>query len=74
MRKKRAKIFLSYAHEDIGMAKRIYQDLKGYGLYVWFGNESLLTRQDWEMENPYRLEIFIVLVFFILCALFYRKF
>ena len=72
--KKRAKIFLSYAHEDIGMAKRIYQDLKGYGLYVWFGNESLLTRQDWEMENPYRLEIFIVLVFFILCALFYRKF
>lgn len=39
------KIFLSYAHEDIGMAKRIYQDLKRYGLDVWIDCESLLPGQ-----------------------------
>ena len=32
MKKDKPKIFLSYAHEDIGMVKRIYQDLKRYDL------------------------------------------
>jgi len=32
MNEAKPKIFLSYAHEDIGMAKRIYQDLKRYYL------------------------------------------
>jgi hypothetical protein len=50
MTDQRPKIFLFYAHEDIGMAKRIYQDLKRYGLDVWFDNESLLPGQDWENE------------------------
>ena len=50
MTEQKPKIFLSYAHEDIGMAKRIYQDLKRYGLDVWFDNESLLPGQDWEKE------------------------
>ena len=39
MDNEKAKIFLSYAHEDIGMAKRIYQDLKRYGLDIWFDSE-----------------------------------
>jgi len=50
------KIFLSYAHEDIGMAKRIYQDLKRYGLDIWFDNESLLPGQDWENEIEKAIE------------------
>ena len=41
-------IFLSYAHEDIGMAKQIYQDLKRYGLDIWFDTESLAVGQLWE--------------------------
>ncbi len=44
-----SKIFLSYAHEDIGMAKRIYQDLKRYGLNIWFDNESLLGGTELEI-------------------------
>lgn len=47
---KKPKIFLSYAHEDIGMAKRIYEDLKRYGLDLWFDNESLLGGQNWKFE------------------------
>ncbi len=43
------KIFLSYAHEDIGMAKRIHQDLKRYGLDVWIDYESLLPGQNWKI-------------------------
>ncbi|MBD3339076.1 MAG: TIR domain-containing protein, partial [Candidatus Lokiarchaeota archaeon] len=43
------KIFLSYAHEDIGMAKRIYQDLRRYDLDVWIDCESLLPGQNWKI-------------------------
>ncbi|MBD3343052.1 MAG: TIR domain-containing protein [Candidatus Lokiarchaeota archaeon] len=46
---KKPKIFLSYAHEDTGMAKRIYQDLKRYGLDVWIDCESLLPGQNWKI-------------------------
>ncbi len=56
MNKQKPKIFLSYAHEDISMAKRIYQDLKRYGLDVWFDNESLLPGQDWENEIEKAIE------------------
>ena len=56
MNNQKPKIFLSYAHEDIGMAKRIYQDLKRYGLDVWFDNESLLPGQDWENEIEKAIE------------------
>jgi hypothetical protein len=44
------KIFLSYAHIDLGMAKKIYIDLKRYGLEIWFDKESLLPGQVWEKE------------------------
>ena len=56
MTNQKPKIFLSYAHEDIGMAKRIYQDLKRYELDVWFDNESLLPGQDWENEIEKAIE------------------
>jgi hypothetical protein len=56
MSEEKPKIFLSYAHEDIGMAKRIYQDLKRYGLDVWFDNESLLPGQNWENEIEKAIE------------------
>lgn len=44
----KSKIFLCYAREDIDMAKRIYQDLKMYGLDIWFDTESLEVGQLWE--------------------------
>lgn len=48
--KNNPKIFLSYAHEDINMAKRIYNDLKRYGLKIWFDQISILPGQNWEFE------------------------
>jgi len=42
MNKQKPKIFLSYAREDMGMAKQLYNDLKRYGLDVWLDTESLL--------------------------------
>ena len=56
MDKEEPKIFLSYAKEDIGMAKRTYKDLKRYGLNFWFDNESLLPEQDWENEIEKTIE------------------
>ena len=50
MSDKTAKIFLSYAHIDLGYAKKIYDDLTRYGLEIWFDKESLLPGQDWEKE------------------------
>ena len=50
MTDQKTKIFLSYAHIDLGSAKKIYDDLKRYGLEIWFDKESLLPGQDWEKE------------------------
>jgi len=49
MEKAKPKIFLSYAHEDIGMAKKLYSDLKRYALDVWIDCESLLPGQNWKI-------------------------
>lgn len=49
MDKAKPKIFLSYAHEDIGMVKKLYCDLKRYGLDVWIDCESLLPGQNWKI-------------------------
>ncbi|UCE06838.1 MAG: toll/interleukin-1 receptor domain-containing protein [bacterium] len=46
--KKLKKIFLFYAHIDLGYAKKLYDDLKRYGLEIWFDKQSLLPGQDWE--------------------------
>ncbi len=56
MTEQKSKIFLSYAHEDIGMAKKIYQDLMRYGLDVWYDNESLLPGRDWKYEIERAIE------------------
>ncbi|MBD3337844.1 MAG: DUF1566 domain-containing protein [Candidatus Lokiarchaeota archaeon] len=47
--REKPKIFLSYAHEDIGMAKKIYNDLQRFGLDVWIDCESLLPGQQWKV-------------------------
>lgn len=50
MNSEKPKIFLSYAHIDLGFAKKIDSDLKRYGLDIWFDKESLLPGQDWEKK------------------------
>ncbi len=47
-RNEQLKIFLSYAREDMGMAKQLYNDLKRYGLDVWLDAESLLPGDRWK--------------------------
>ena len=48
MNNQKPKIFLSYAREDMGMAKQLYNDLKRYGLDVWLDTESLLPGDRWK--------------------------
>lgn len=48
MSEQKPKVFLSYAREDMGMAKRLYNDLKRYGLDVWLDTESLLPGDRWK--------------------------
>jgi len=48
MNKEKPTIFLSYAREDIGMAKKLYNDLKRYGLDVWLDTELLLPGDRWK--------------------------
>lgn len=42
------KVFLSYGHEDVGMAKKLYKDLTMHNLDVWFDIESLSGGQKWK--------------------------
>ena len=49
MTKHNLKIFISYAHEDIGVAKRICQDLKRYGLDIWIDYDNVLPGQKWKV-------------------------
>ena len=59
------KIFLCYAHEEIGIAKKFYNDLKKYNLDVWFDIESILPEQSWEEEVKKAIlecDFFIVLL------------
>ncbi len=49
MNETKPKVFLSYAHEDIGMAKRLSSDLKRFGLNIWIDFESLLPGQNWKV-------------------------
>ena len=42
------KIFVSYAHEDLETAKRLYFDLKKLRADPWLNKEDLLPGQDWE--------------------------
>ena len=48
--KNKPKLFLSYAHEDIKYARRIFRELTTAGIDVWFDEESLLPGQKWRNE------------------------
>jgi hypothetical protein len=42
------KVFISYSHEDVDSAKRLYNDLKAIpNIEPWFDNESLLPGMQW---------------------------
>lgn len=53
MNKNKLKIFFSYAHLDLGVANKIYNDQKRYGLDSLLENELLSSRQDWKREISY---------------------
>lgn len=44
------KVFISYAHEDLETARRLYRDLKNRGADPWLDQADLLPGQDWERE------------------------
>lgn len=41
-------IFISYAREDLDIAKKLYIDLANIGLNVWWDQESLLPGENWK--------------------------
>lgn len=43
-------IFVSYAHPDLAIVRKLVAFLKSAGLEVWFDKEKLLAGQDWESE------------------------
>lgn len=43
-------VFISYAHEDVDNARRLYRDLRNAGLNPWLDEESLSPGQRWEPE------------------------
>ena len=49
-------VFISYAHEDFDMAKRLYEDLKKANLKPWLDKESLRPGERWRaaIENAIR--------------------
>jgi len=49
-RKSVGKVFISYAHEDLETARRLYRDLNSLGADPWLDKEDLLAGQDWERE------------------------
>jgi hypothetical protein len=42
-------LFISYAHEDTDVAKKIYHDLKQAGLEPWLDKKCLLPGQKWKI-------------------------
>ena len=42
------RVFISYAREDIGTAKRLYNDLKSAGVTPWMDEYDLLVGQNWK--------------------------
>ena len=56
MNKEKHKIFLSCARKDMGMAERLYNYLKRYGLDVWLDTESLLAGDSWKNRIQKNIE------------------
>lgn len=44
------KVFISYAKEDFGIAKKLYYDLKLKGVNPWMDSEDILPGQNWRNE------------------------
>ena len=44
------KVFLSYAHQDLSIARKIYDELRNQNIDVWFDREDLLPGTRWEEE------------------------
>lgn len=42
-------VFLSYAHEDVKSARRIYKTLSESHVRIWFDKESLLAGENWKL-------------------------
>lgn len=61
----KAKIFISYAKEDLGAVIEVYQKLRNMGFEPWLDEFNLLPGQNWQMEIPKAIRASdIVLVFF----------
>jgi hypothetical protein len=43
-------IFVSYAHPNLAVVRKLVRFLKTAGLKIWFDKESLLAGQEWEKE------------------------
>lgn len=50
------KVFISYAREDLGVAKQIYTFLKQNNLTPWLDKINLLPGQEWELEIQKAIE------------------
>ena len=50
MKSEKNTAFISYAREDVQHARRLYRELNGVGVEVWFDEESLLPGQHWKTE------------------------
>lgn len=58
-------VFISYAREDLGQAKRLFGELKSAGLSPWLDTECLLPGQNWQVEIKSAIEnssFFLILV------------
>ena len=62
MNEEKPRLFLSYAHEDIGMAKKIYDDLKRYDLDVCLDIDLISAGQQWKdaIENPLKQSNYVI--------------
>jgi hypothetical protein len=58
-------VFISYAREDLGKAKKLYDDLKFAGLDPWLDDESLKPGQKWKfaIEETIKDSRFFVVLF-----------
>ena len=44
-------VFLSYAHEDADVARRIAEALRGEGIEVWFDESALGGGEAWDARS-----------------------
>ncbi|MCP4351968.1 MAG: TIR domain-containing protein [Desulfobacterales bacterium] len=47
---KSVKVFISYAREDLEIARKLYHDLRKAGVKPWLDEEDLLPGQKWEAK------------------------